>query len=1166
MSSKILAEIVNVKPRFGRSVNLERDFYNQISLDGYVVTSTSRQALERLIQAFTNKTAERAFTLTGPYGSGKSTFALFAGKLFNRLEDNTPVLQILKEKDSEAFKVFENKKNAPQFLPILISGSREPLAPAILRGIRTALEKATSFDFKTLITRVKLLQKNDSISGKQLIKLLGQISDVLNQSVEKTGLLLVVDELGKLLEYTALNPEKSDIFLLQELAEATRTFKVPFFLITILHQSFERYADRLGRHERVEWMKVQGRFEDIAFQEPNEQVLQILKSAFEINEKLPEARELQKYGEKLAEESFELELCGRFKKTDCSDLLAGCMPLHPTVALTLGHIFRRFGQNERSLFAFLSSNEAFGLNDFLRNNLWDKNDPNSVRLDRVYDYLIAAMGSALYAGAESRKWAEIDAALHRLVNPSELEVRLLKTIGLLGVIGDLGNIKASRNIVIFALADSTLTAKQITESLENLQKQSIVNERRFNDTFAIWEGSDINVDERFKEAEKHVDPNASLAENLTENFDPRPLVAKKHSDETGTLRFFEIIYTDPANLEEKLNEPVTEADGRVIYILTGNDERKMLFERIKTNNISKQILIAVPQNLVNLRESVFNVACWQWVGRNTPALESDRAARNQLSARLFDAEQKVTHWLNKLQTDTTAENCRWYWNSEELDVPNTRGLQKILSGICDEVFHESPVLKNELVNRRNLSSAATSARRLLFEAMYSNAAKPQLGIEGHPPQLSVYFSILRKTGIHREENGKYGFYPPPKTDAGNMHILWERIEKFLNQTEQSRKTVAEIFEILLQLPFGIREGVVPILFLAVVLHYDSEVALYEHGSFIPKLTLPILERLCKKPATFTVQLCRIGEVRSQVIEKLAKTLLPENIASDKKHFEVLTLVRPLARFAAELDQFTKLTRRLSPKAQKIRQALIAAREPDTLLFKQLPEACGFKAITSETELSSVDAELFAKKLQEGVSEIKRAYPDLLLEIEQMLASAFRIEKSGDDLRKELTIHVQLLSGYAVSPKLKSFILRAGDEETDFRVWLESLAALLGSKPLPMWHDDDIAQFEINLAEIARSFANLESLTFELKNRKPEELTGDTEFLRLSLTRLGETEKEEVLSINGEEKQRVRELEETVEEVFRNAGLNGNVKLRLTVLANLSYKLMQKEKAELAKLQ
>ena len=78
-----LSDVVHVGSRFGRSVNLERDFHESVSLDGYVLTTTARETLYRLAHAATETVSARAWTLTGPYGSGKSAFALFAAKFLN---------------------------------------------------------------------------------------------------------------------------------------------------------------------------------------------------------------------------------------------------------------------------------------------------------------------------------------------------------------------------------------------------------------------------------------------------------------------------------------------------------------------------------------------------------------------------------------------------------------------------------------------------------------------------------------------------------------------------------------------------------------------------------------------------------------------------------------------------------------------------------------------------------------------------------------------------------------------------------------------------------------------------------------------------------------------------------------------------------------------------
>ena len=242
MNSFNLSDIIKTKTRFGRSVNLERDFYSDVSLEGYVLTTTATGSLERLIKAFNENVATRAWTLTGVFGSGKSTFALFAAKIFNyrNTDDGKQAEKLLKQKNPQLWQTaFVDSKRTPKFFPILISGSREPLAQAILRGVKYSLENSDDKNLRSLLSRIEEIEKSSNISGAQILEIFSEIS----RKIHNTGLLVVIDELGKLLEYAALHPQNSDIFLLQELAEATRKIDTPFFLMTILHQAFERYAD-----------------------------------------------------------------------------------------------------------------------------------------------------------------------------------------------------------------------------------------------------------------------------------------------------------------------------------------------------------------------------------------------------------------------------------------------------------------------------------------------------------------------------------------------------------------------------------------------------------------------------------------------------------------------------------------------------------------------------------------------------------------------------------------------------------------------------------------------------------------------------------------------------------------------------------------------------------
>jgi hypothetical protein len=89
----------------------------------------------------------------------------------------------------------------------------------------------------------------------------------LQQAVSKKsgkGILIVIDELGKFLEYEARHLGANDIFLLQALAElAYEGGEASILLLVMMHQAFEQYSKGLGANLKNEWVKVQGRFKSI---------------------------------------------------------------------------------------------------------------------------------------------------------------------------------------------------------------------------------------------------------------------------------------------------------------------------------------------------------------------------------------------------------------------------------------------------------------------------------------------------------------------------------------------------------------------------------------------------------------------------------------------------------------------------------------------------------------------------------------------------------------------------------------------------------------------------------------------------------------------------------------------------------------------------------------
>ncbi len=71
--TKLLSNYFSLNRRYSRSINIERDLERAEALAGYILTERSLDALRRILTGFANPETNRAWTLTGVYGTGKSS-------------------------------------------------------------------------------------------------------------------------------------------------------------------------------------------------------------------------------------------------------------------------------------------------------------------------------------------------------------------------------------------------------------------------------------------------------------------------------------------------------------------------------------------------------------------------------------------------------------------------------------------------------------------------------------------------------------------------------------------------------------------------------------------------------------------------------------------------------------------------------------------------------------------------------------------------------------------------------------------------------------------------------------------------------------------------------------------------------------------------------------
>ena len=1142
---------VSVRGQFQRSVQLVRDFYGARGLAGYVVTSRAVETTGRLAEALETAGAPRAWAISGPYGGGKSSFALFASRL---LRGDADALAHLAATDAGlAERIGAASPGA--FCPVLVVGSRGPVVAALAEALGRALD-AWAADVPPGAGRAAdVARQASSLAGQaRLATTEAEVMAAIDAAAEAVrqrtggGLLVVVDELGKHLEYAALHPADGDLFVLQSLAErAAQPSAAPLLVVTVLHQAFERYAVGLSSAQRADWQKVQGRFEDVAFVEPVGETLRLLAAA--IDAELTDD-ERGAGADAVRQTLAAATLPARLDADAVAERLAQALPLHPAVALLVGPLFRRLAQNERSLFSFLASGEPRSFLDVAgREPVY--------RLDHLYDYLTATLGGALYHDGAGRLWAETEAARLRLASDDPdggaLQERMLKQTAVLSFAGALAGLPPSEAVL---LAASGAVETETTAALDALRQSRAVAFRPFHREYRVWEGSDFDLAGALARARAEVPLRTSLADLLAAAAPPQPVVARRHAYETGTVRVFEVAYADETGWRSLLDALPDDADGRVLYVLPEHADAPALAADLATATASgaSMTLACIPDGLAGLRDLARDLACLDWVRQHEPALEGDAAARREVDEQRADLAAALAHRLaDALGTDGGS----WIAGGEQVDV--TRGLQPVLSDVCDLAFPQAPRIWNELLNRRRPSSSAVRALKLLLQAMAEHERQPRLGIAGTPAEYALYASVLRATGLHQEiEPGAWAFVDPDDAglaepvEPGTAAVVRE-LAGAVGRAREAPVSVPELYRLMQAEPFGVRDGLLPVLLFAVLARLADRVAVFEDGVYQWSLTYQAVERMLRGPAAFAVQ-----SVQASPAQQAALAALAARVGVAEGEVTPLAVVGRVLQSVSGLPAYVRKTATLSDAATAVREALVRATEPGALLFRDLPAALDLAPFDSADDRAADAnrqpdaagrADRFADALADALRELGAAYDTLLADLDGELRVAFDLRAATPDARRdELATRARALDD-ATDPSLRSFVVRAADELADTRAWTESLAALLARTPPAQWADADRRRFASALADVARTFRRREAVSFEAA-AAPR----DTTRFRLSVTATHERERETVVSVHPEDAGAVDAVEARLRAALVDGGESSDT--LLAALSRLSLDLLR----------
>lgn len=346
-------------------------------------------------------------------------------------------------------------------------------------------------------------------------------------------------------------------------------------------------------------------------------------------------------------------------------------------------------------------------------------------------------------------------------------------------------------------------------------------------------------------------------------------------------------------------------------------------------------------------------------------------------------------------------------------------------------------------------------------------------------------------------------------------------------------------------PFGIKEGVVPVIVLAVLLENQREIALYEEDIFVPALTGAVIERLLRKPKRFAVQRFRIEGSREALFERLAEVV---RFSHDTCSIGLIATARALVQEATSLPTYTKQIESLSGSAKTLRDCLLDMRDPERVFLHELPIAFGTDSMLHLKTVEDKAAEKYAVDLDRALGELRTTYPSLLRKIAHWLVELIGLPPDRDRALDELRWRAKRLLELECDPELKGFLVRACDATIAGEDKIVSLATVLGNKPPFLWNNTDIEKAYNKAVSLSKVFSKQESISLTILGDRG--VPSNFEMLQISVALPGEPCREEVVIVREPVSPEVEHLRQLLRENLKATGDDISADIVLAGLARV----------------
>ncbi|MGB6406868.1 MAG: hypothetical protein WBF39_05280, partial [Planococcus donghaensis] len=616
--------ITQSKKAFTTSINLKFDIGNKEFVQRYLPTPSHAEFLKGIIGGFLGERKNNSHIMIGPYGSGKSLAATIVADIFSgniNDQDFNRLINKFKDVDQEIFeKLTVAKQASAMFIPVVLSGNEGPFSRTIINSIAKAVKnegyqidipgeieeiqgivknwesefpktfnlfkKSLKNRADTLIQWKKELNDNNQKEIKWFIEeysvlsagakfqidyeanFIDKISHIIAQLKEKNiRIFIAYDEFGRFLQSLEMSQIYKTMQDLQDLAEVAGRSDNTIQLLLISHKNMSQYM--LGHNEefKAEFQRIEKRFKTY-FVESDKATFYRIAQEYTKNMQ----KDLMLLNLESSDSKWILKKYNLFSELNHQEteklIVEGSYPLHPLALFLLPRLSNVFGQNERTLFTFLESEETGGLTNFVTKNKEGMYYPHM-----LFDYFFQNSMNE-FLGDESfgslKTFAKITNKI-KTTKQNKGQMDLLKMITLWDLSSSTNVVKLNEELLMFGTGQ---TLEELKLNLDQLVQQKML---RFNRILGQWElneGSSVLVDEMLNEERTLLKVNnENRLDILKSLLEKKFYLATDYNDEINITRFMQVsILTTEQLLEKDFLEKIKfDADGYIYYVIPADE-------------------------------------------------------------------------------------------------------------------------------------------------------------------------------------------------------------------------------------------------------------------------------------------------------------------------------------------------------------------------------------------------------------------------------------------------------------------------------------------------------------------------------------------------------------------------------------------------------------------